>query len=445
MSTTFGAAPARAASHSTAADVYIRLLGGSLVGYAVLGKGFAYVGAPPVFIGEVLFALGAVALLCSGNMLRTLTALPNVILAVLATWVILRTAPFIGIHGIDALRDSVVVIYGVFGVTICALLLQSPERLNDLFRMYGRFAAFYGPGGGLLYYLSKIIRDVTPVWPSSGIPLMMIRPGEVAVHVAGAAVFSMLFFRRVPLFWNIMLLVSITMVSAQSRGGMLAILLPLCLAAIFSGHVKRLLRLAMVGVIVLMVGYATRVEIQLPPDFRAISVEQLVMNALSITGGSTEGDLDGTKMWRLRWWEAIENYTLHGPLFWTGQGFGVNLAESDGFVVGLEHGGPILRSPHNANMTILARAGVPGLVLWITLLGSWFLMLLVNGWRAARLDEGRWRDSFVFLACYVMAILINASFDVALEGPMLGIWFWVLFGTGVGASMIFRASLAIRQ
>jgi hypothetical protein len=38
-----------------------------------------------------------------------------------------------------------------------------------------------------------------------------------------------------------------------------------------------------------------------------------------------------------------------------------------------------------------------------------------------------------------MAILINATFDVALEGPMQGIWFWCLFGFGIGSVMVYRA------
>ncbi len=41
-----------------------------------------------------------------------------------------------------------------------------------------------------------------------------------------------------------------------------------------------------------------------------------------------------------------------------------------------------------------------------------------------------WANMFLVVICYELAILINASFDVALEGPMQGIWFWCLFGFG---------------
>ena len=72
--------------------------------------------------------------------------------------------------------------------------------------------------------------------------------------------------------------------------------------------------------------------------------------------------LEGTKEFRLRWWSDIINYTINGPYFWTGKGFGINLADDDGFQVYADHS---LRAPHNGHIEILARTGVPGLILWI--------------------------------------------------------------------------------
>ena len=70
--------------------------------------------------------------------------------------------------------------------------------------------------------------------------------------------------------------------------------------------------------------------------------------------------------------KQIQNYTLRGEHFWTGKGFGVSLAEVDGFVVCYNHNAPPLRSPHNAFMTILARGGVPGNgALFVLTLTSW--------------------------------------------------------------------------
>jgi hypothetical protein len=42
----------------------------------------------------------------------------------------------------------------------------------------------------------------------------------------------------------------------------------------------------------------------------------------------------------------------------------------------------------------------------------------------------------LFLLAYWLAFMANASFDVFIEGPMGGIWFWTIFGTGLAALWI---------
>ena len=63
---------------------------------------------------------------------------------------------------------------------------------------------------------------------------------------------------------------------------------------------------------------------------RPVSAHQIVENAKSILGQSGQ-QTEGTKKWRLNWWDMIINDTLYGPSFWTGRGFGLNLADADGF------------------------------------------------------------------------------------------------------------------
>ena len=84
---------------------------------------------------------------------------------------------------------------------------------------------------------------------------------------------------------------------------------------------------------------------------------------------------------------------------------------------------------------------MPGLAIWSALLCTWFGMLVHSLLLARQAGHGRWAAVFVWIACYGAGILVNASFDVALEGPMSGIWFWCVIGLGIGASMIYRAGL----
>jgi hypothetical protein len=105
---------------------YLFFLGIVLAGYAILGKGFAYVGIPPLYIGEaalftgilVLFRLDrwsifklpvtwALMLFMGLGLLRTLTSFAE------ASW-----------SPIDVLRDSAVWFYGIFAIIVSSLILK---------------------------------------------------------------------------------------------------------------------------------------------------------------------------------------------------------------------------------------------------------------------------------------------------------------------------------
>ena len=216
----------------------------------------------------------------------------------------------------------------------------------------------------------------------------------------------------------------------------MACIVPIGMAVVLGGKLRQMVRLFLLGGVIFAGAYAVGLSIPTPGG-RNIGPEQIVSNFESLLGSSDASNLDGTKLWRLRWWKAIQEYTFEGPYFWTGKGFGMNLAEADGFVVGAELG-PIVRVPHNAHLTMLARAGVPGLVLWLATVAAWFAMIARNIIIARRRGDQQWAMVFAWVTCYAASIVIDASFDVALEGPMLGIWYWALFGLGIGASMIYR-------
>jgi hypothetical protein len=84
-------------------------------------------------------------------------------------------------------------------------------------------------------------------------------------------------------------------------------------------------------------------------------------------------------------------------------------------------------------MTFLARAGVPGLALWIALNAAFGIGLLRAYVRARRAAAGEWAALNLWVLAYWTAFLVNASFDVFLEGPQGGIWFWCVFGVGLAA------------
>src|SRR5437667_2926671 len=126
-------------------DQYLMLLSGVLLGYAMIGKGFAYLGLPPLFIGEIALSTGLVVVLRTGCLIAALSTLPSLVLAATMAWVLLRTLPFVGVYGFDALRDSVVIMYGGFAFVVIALLLEDGRRINTIVRYYGAFLTIYNP------------------------------------------------------------------------------------------------------------------------------------------------------------------------------------------------------------------------------------------------------------------------------------------------------------
>src|SRR5712672_1868681 len=82
-------------------DRYLALLAIVLLGYALMGKGFAYLGFPPLYVGEIVFLAGIVVFLRSGAFVGALATLPALLLVALMAWVLARTFPFLGLYGFD--------------------------------------------------------------------------------------------------------------------------------------------------------------------------------------------------------------------------------------------------------------------------------------------------------------------------------------------------------
>lgn len=428
------------AQPSSWSDLYLTFLLAVLAGYALLGKGFAYLGAPPLYVGEITLFFGALIFLGLGVKFACLTTLPSLILAVMMAWTLARTIPFVPSQRFDALRDSVIIMYGGFSYVFIALLLDDARRLDTIIRYYTRFLGIFVPVAPFLFGLTQYLKIPLPNVPGTVVPILQIGAGELPVHLAGAAVFALAGFYRPSVLWVLALLAGVLMASALNRGGMLAFVIPVLIAAILSGRIRAIVGVLLAGAILFGIAYTVEKNVASAPispaQERQLSPSQLVANVESIFGHSDQ-KLEGSRRWRLEWWDIILRDTLYGgPHFWNGRGYGPNLAVEDGYG-GARDAAP-LRSPHNAHMTLLARAGVPGLAMWALFLLAWLGTMGAAYIDARRRKEEAWAGLFLVIGCYASAAVINATFDVALEGPMQGVWFWSLIGIGIGSVMIFR-------
>ena len=413
---------------------YFTFLCVCLFGYALFGKTFAYVGIPPLFIGEVALLLGAIICFFTPGTRRLLQVRAVWPLLALIGWGIIRTLPYVSDDGINALRDAMVYAYGLFALLMCSLIQDQPQRIGLLLR---RYAAFIPVFVGLVPFLAVAHRFLTPMpsLPWADVKLISMKESDVMVHLGGVLAFWMIGFAgNVSWKWLVLMLAGVGITGVVDRSGLVAYLfvaiVGFCLRP-RSVVPRRMLALLSLGIVLLWI---TQFRFEIPDGKgREISLDQFAANLTSVAGDSGSNSLDSTREWRVDWWNDIVNYTIHGPYRWTGKGFGINLADDDGYR--LDEDGT-LRSPHSVHMTFLARAGVPGLALWILTQLAWAVGIVNRYVRAASERDLRWQGVFLFLGCYWGAFIINASFDVFLEGPMGGIWFWCIFGTGLGAMWV---------
>jgi thiol:disulfide interchange protein len=82
-------------------------------------------------------------------------------------------------------------------------------------------------------------------------------------------------------------------------------------------------------------------------------------------------------------------------------------------------------------MTVLARMGVPGFLLWGLLMLGFALFLLRALLAHRRAGDSQLAAVSAWVLAFWVAMMVNTTFDPYLEGPQGGIWFWALFGLGL--------------
>jgi hypothetical protein len=410
-------------------DQFLWLHGFILVGLAVLGRGFAYMG-----IGEVALMLGlAVMALCPAGVGRVFSLLPSLLLLPLMGWGMYRTIPFIHEYGFLALRDAALWGFSLWAVVIATVLVSRPRRLVVTIARYRWFSAVAIVALPVAYFTQYLAADKLPLlW--GGIPIVQLKMGDTLVHLGAIGAFMLMapvspmqFTSRyfIPI-WALFFLVG-------NRAGQLSSTLMFMAAVGVRGMPGRVMAMIALMCIPLALFIASGFSFELAG--KEVSVQRLT-NALGSIVGQTSADrYENTKEWRLNWWKDIIGYTIDGPYYWTGKGFGVNLADDDGYALSADSA---LRSPHNSHMTFLARMGVPGLALWGILNLSWAYGILTSTISAWHTGRRKWFRLFIFVGIFWAGIMVDATFDVVLEGPMMALWFWSIFGVGLASMWIYR-------
>jgi len=416
--------------------VLFGLVVGALGATVVFGRDFAHLGGHLPLVGQMyildlvlaaalIFALSAVA-----DAIRTNGAECFLVGAiVLVTIAQLLRQPIDG----EALRDSVIGLYSLWAVV--GMMLVAAGKLQAVARVV--YAAGLGAtvvfGLFLLSNSNPFTSAVTPKLGASSYALYL-GFGILLVLIAPSLIHNE---RRRHLAYGFAIAQGAVIAASQSRSLWVAMVFGLAGTTIAGGlHADAKGRLFKFGLA--FVGLAVVAAIALPSTAtRLASVAHTLVhydNPAAATATAQVKVLD--TQWRLKRWEqAFDQDIKTHPL--TGIGFGDPVIADQATRQAYESVGEIAPriDPHNSFIAFAARMGIPAFILLLL----FEVMVFRSATRAIRANVGAAPRALVswLLGCQLMTAG-HAFFTVVLEGPYMGLFFWLFGGMVIGVDHAIR-------
>ena len=383
--------------------------------YVFLNKGVAY-----TYLVETLWLFGILLLFMDRKKVEFIwNKTTKLILFFIAISCIYILRGFAKYDFIDLIRDSFIFQYGWF-VFILFLFKDKLEQIwETLFFIYKWFP-FVALLNFILQYFVPFFETVTPF---GGIPILLYKNGDMGVQLLISTLLLLYSLENKTLKWRVLLSLVIALdfliLASYSRSGIVAFLASILCFIYFNKDIQlqsRVRLLIKYLPIILLIVTPIYINIKVAENFqgRAVGFEQVKNNFSSIVGGTTDATSENNVVWRLVWWAKIIDYSFSAPNLFIGKGLGMNLATDDDIIT-LDDS---LRSPHNFHLNIMARFGVLLFLIW-----TYFLVQILKPIFKKQLVGKR-----LLIGCILVAFLINASFDVFLEGPMGAFPFWTWVG-----------------
>ena len=404
-------------------DYYFKWVVAVYALYLFFNKGISY-----SFLSEITWLFGIVLVIRERNRFEIVwdRRVKSLALLLILTflWVLRGLLQY---PPLDVIRDSFIFNYSFLIVIPFLYLERLQEFSQKIFSLYA-----WLPLVATLSFLLTLLMPSVMQWELFGkIPLFEYKRGDLGVQLLICAVLMLSGKIKLEPRWQLLNAILIgylfLVVATLNRGGMLSFLVGGMLFLYLNRNTAALqqYRFSLRYIpllLVLVAGLYAVTNIEDTVQGRNSGFGQIGQNVASIVNRDVEGSLSGNIVWRLAWWGTILDYTMAGPYFLQGKGLGINLAIDDGIPLEEDGEKALLRSPHNFHLTILARYGVPVFLLWLFFMANLFSPLFKKG-----LDAAAPVDAKIFLPIF-LATLINATFDVALEGPMSAFPFWLLIG-----------------
>ena len=395
--------------------LYLRVYLLAMTLYVFLNKGVAY-----TYLVEVLWLFGILLLLMDRKKVELVwNKTTKLILFFIVISFVYILRGFTKYDFIDLIRDSFIFQYGWF-VFILFLFKDKLEQIwETLFFIYKWFP-FVALLNFILQYFVPFFETVTPF---GGIPILLYKNGDMGVQLLISTLLLLYTFENKTLKWRVLLSLVIALdfliLASYSRSGIVAFLASMLCFIYFNKDIQlqsRVRLLIKYLPVILLIVTPIYINIKVAENFqgRSVGFEQIKNNFSSIVGGTTDATSENNVVWRLVWWAKIIDYSFSSPNFFIGKGLGMNLATDDDIIT-LDDS---LRSPHNFHLNIMARFGVLLFIIW-----TYFLVQILKPIFKKQLVGKR-----LLIGCILVAFLINASFDIFLEGPMGAFPFWTWVG-----------------
>jgi O-antigen ligase len=404
-------------------------------GYIVLNAGFEMVRIPPVGAGIPLGELVLVCTLCVVNLLVVLPRMASEtwLLPILVWWGMSLSRSLIDttVGGAWSFRDASQAIESLY-LIVGFWLVNQPEHLQAFFKWLRKLLlllAFYG----LLFPFSPTLQKYSPKLPgmasahSASILFQVTNSPEMLLWAACWLLIDRqrsTHFRLTTTLWAC-LLVAFSIAFSQERTIYLEVLI--VGVVLFVVRRKVATKWAMIllfGVVIIGIVSLSGLELKGRMG-KKISLDFISKHFEAISGAAGSEDVEGAAGGvgqRLGWWSHIFSELKSSPtkaIF--GLGYGITLTDFRGPF-------GIVREPHNSYISVLARLGLSGFIVWtlmqIALYSSW--------WRSYRLcrrmgwtvDQNQLLVLFVF--CVLIAVI--AIGEDGFEKPFNAIPYYLFLG-----------------
>jgi hypothetical protein len=417
----------------------------TVAGYLILNTGFEMLRIPPVGPGIPLGELVLVISLCFIDVIALLSKMASQIwlFPILLWWGMSLSRSLVDttVGGAWSFRDASQAIESLF-LIVGFWLVNSQSNIHYFFRWMRRmflFSIFYGlllPFEGPLQKFSPTIHGMglstthiffqmtnTPVILIWAACWLLIERGQSRGPVRGRELLAGL-------------LVAFAVAFAQSRTSYLDVLLiGVLLFVTRSRLAARWTALLLLGVLVIGAVSISGIEIKGRLG-KKISLDFIVSHFEAISGKAsteeTQGAAEGVPQ-RIGWWRDIYKKMIVSPRrIAFGLGYGIPLTNFRAA------GGVILREPHNSFISVIARLGVTGMLVWLIMQGSLYL----SWWRVYRLcGRMHWiedRNNLLILIIYNVLLLITAIGEDGFEKPFYAIPYYLFFGVILRYGRILR-------